>query len=699
MTSPFCVVMFNNATLPTKHRQRCPERRIMKNIFSFKLYLQGLRKIRTAGIAMAVSIVALNAWIPIGRLLNERPTDITVEIGTFAPFGYLLVLFAPLLVYNMFSYLNERKASDFFHALPQKRICIYISFMAAVFTWIAAALFLSTLINAILWSAWGSYAVSLKAVMLTPLNFLLLAAVSAGFMALAMMLTGTAVSNVFVFLALFFFVRILGTCFASALSGLVPMFNLDYSALKVWDWWFFLPITLLELALGSYVEECQSAGFYLYWIAVAVALLAASAVAYCRRKSEIASKSAPNRFMHHAFRICMTVPFLIFAVYIHISENPIFISLLCVIGGLTVWILYELLTSKKLVSVLRSLPLLLIPAVIAGGYFGSVHLAKNIFYASTPEREEIESIKIEEPSSHWEPNAYYPGISGFSDAILFHSEIRDPKILDEVYEMLQKTKKNPKPLAQGFLGGFYDDAVITLTTSTGKKVTYNLHPYYSLDDTFFRSEEFLAHASAFDFDVVRIESELKREMITHVWEVFKEEFKALNDEQKRLYLHWNEQRALQGRDLFRVYGSYGGVEFCQSYTPIAEYTPNAYRIYMEYATGNAEANLEEFRSAVDQFERISLFKTNGVNLFVDNGGMDWVFRCNDMGVVYSFLHGLDIDSHLTDYENAPSDKIYRVTFSVTWKEEGEYRLIESETYLTFSDEDIARYQQLAEKAG
>ena len=109
----------------------------MKNIFSPKLYLQGLRKVRTLGIAMAIVMIALNAWIPLTHLNEHRtanPLDgainvQSVEAGQFAPFGLLFLIFVPLLVYNMFSYLNERKSSDFFHALPQKRSCIYISFM------------------------------------------------------------------------------------------------------------------------------------------------------------------------------------------------------------------------------------------------------------------------------------------------------------------------------------------------------------------------------------------------------------------------------------------------------------------------------------------------------------------------------------------------------------------------------------------
>ena len=67
----------------------------MKNIFSSKLYLQGLRKVRTLGVAMAIVMIALNAWIPLTHI-NKSPSIIngiisikSVEAGPFAPFGLL----------------------------------------------------------------------------------------------------------------------------------------------------------------------------------------------------------------------------------------------------------------------------------------------------------------------------------------------------------------------------------------------------------------------------------------------------------------------------------------------------------------------------------------------------------------------------------------------------------------------------------
>ena len=136
----------------------------MKNFFSLKLYLEGLRKIRVAGVASAVTVVALNAILPIIGLLESkkeymsdtRAPSVVPTVG-FAPFGLLMMIFAVILTYSMFSYLNERSKSDFWHAVPEKRSCVYFSFTAAIYTWIAGTLLVSGLLNLFLWNLAKNY--------------------------------------------------------------------------------------------------------------------------------------------------------------------------------------------------------------------------------------------------------------------------------------------------------------------------------------------------------------------------------------------------------------------------------------------------------------------------------------------------------------------------------------------------------------
>ena len=65
----------------------------MKDIFSSKLYLQGLRKVRTLGIAMAIVMIALNAWIPLMHI-NDGIAESAriVEACRFIPLEKVLIL-------------------------------------------------------------------------------------------------------------------------------------------------------------------------------------------------------------------------------------------------------------------------------------------------------------------------------------------------------------------------------------------------------------------------------------------------------------------------------------------------------------------------------------------------------------------------------------------------------------------------------
>ncbi len=706
----------------------------MKNLFSFKLYFQGLRKIRTAGAAMAIVITVLNAVFPILAGMGRKDIgaiDVVPEIDTilFAPCGWLLVLFAPLLVYNMFSYLNERRSADFFHALPQKRACVYISFMFAIFTWILGVLGLTALVNAILWRTLTYYALNAGAVAMTFFGFLILALAMSGFMALSMTLTGTATANWLVFLLFSLFIRICGIFFLNGFQSMVPMFSPDHSWLRIFDWKFFLPISLL-LNLLQYnfglqyplEEQCWT---FVYWFAVAVVLWTVSAVAYCRRRSESATKSAPNRLMQHIYRIGVTLPFLLYGAYDLIFGRKYLYpyhgrsgsgSLLILIGFL-VWVIFELLTTKKVKNGLKTLPLFLLTAILAAGGIGSLYAAKGIFYATTPKRDAIKGATVDV--------SFHSSLSAWETVLFSEVEITDPEILDQVYEALEETKVYwQTPLEERediYKDSLYTDKVdhpyfnkVTLTLRSGRKVTYNFSSSYDIFKIFDESEEYRARRlNALDFDLESVHCNYASGNDMHIWEAFKADFEALDDEQKLKYLQWNEGRT----GAIRVRGVYEKQHFVEYFSVNKEYMPNAYLLYIKCYLENQADSLEDLRSAADRiaeesfenavYVRMRINKANGVN--GANGGID----CYKPELINAFLQSLVIDSHLLDAQKAAKQEIYRFELSVIWMEnkhelegglpdEDAYKYNDSvniSMYLTFSDDDIALYRQLIASGG
>ena len=651
----------------------------MKNLFSFKLYLQGLRKVRTTGFAMSVVLVVLNAWIPLQNISGVSAQLRELDTVAFAPFGFVLLLFAPLLVYNMFSYLNERKSSDFFHSLPQKRICVYISFMSAIVTWIASALLVSTLVNSMLWLLAESYTVTSRAVLLTFFGFLILAIVAAGFMALAMMLTGTAVANWLVFLLFSLFVRVCGYYFLSGLKEVCGMFHTAHSLLAIFEIEFFLPLTLLYDWLEPKSLSINIGWSLFYWSAVAIVLLALSAVAYSRRRSESATKSAPNSLMQHIYRIGVAFPFVGCGVYLLVtvrySSRYFYMALLCILVGFLVWSIFELLTTKKIKNLIRALPLFLIPVMISAAGIGLIHAARGICIATVPEREEIVSVKSVLPERRTDDWIY---------DIVGSTEVKDPEIIDRVYEALAYTVEAQKDKI--YRGGTY---TVTMTLRSGRRVTYSLLAEFSLYKLFESSAE--VQNRVWDIHqggITGISCELiSSEKCLKVWDVLKEEFASMDEETRTKYLGVS---SIELTDFYiRIYGNVNGKN---SYLLDSRYTPRALALYLQYYEEEYAA-LERLQTAKEEILKLRAQDVRYASMQIENCtiGMLDKLRCEDFGKITEFLNDLEADSHLTDYENA--ENVYRLSVSVILNG-GSTNLFDEKLYFSLTKEDVERFRQI-----
>lgn len=663
----------------------------MKNIFSYKLYLQGLRKIRTAGVAMAIVIIVLNAWIPINCITdgaNHGRYVTSVDAGMFAPFGFLLMFFAPLLVYNMFSFLNERKGSDFFHSLPQKRICTYLSFMSAIMTWIASVLLVSSLVNTVLWALADGYVLKLKAVLLTLLGFMILAMVMAGFMMLSMTVTGTAISNCLVFLLFFLFIRACGLFFLYGFSEITDMFHVNNSLLRVFDWDFFLPLGLLNHIFGGEEESLGNVWFYIYWLTVAIVLFAVAAWTYCRRRSESATKSAPNRFMQNLYRVGMTLPFLMMSAFLMIVETDFYLSLLCVFVAFLVWVIFELMTTKKVKNVVRTLPLFLIPVVLAGSYAASLYLARGIFFATVPERDNIKYVQLDRNSVM---------MGGLDSAILVTTKITDSDVIDKVYEAIEQTVESADlSRYERQAKGYIFNETLTLTLKSGRKVTYNLYSSHNLY-TILESSDDVQNQSVFMYEgeVDRVSChKLTSDESLIVWEALREDYRNMTEEQRETYQRLNKHQTV---DIFsiNIYASHRGQGFTQRYIIDAKYTPEAMAAFVKYANYNPVGELSSARYKIRDLGANSI---QYAYMSVQNYtyGESYLIQTQDFKAIKEFLIGTNYDSHLLDYQN---ESVYHVYLEIEEKtssanEKYSWSHMVVDVYITLSDEDIARLNQI-----
>ena len=661
----------------------------MKNIFSFSLYKQGLRKVRGVGIAMAIVIILLNAIVPILCMIEDRiSTPVTggfmigrsvdlVEVSYFAPFGIAVLVFAPILIYAMFSFLNERRSADFYHSIPHKRACVYISFLMAALTWLIGVLLASSLLNSFLWAVSPWDQMNFAAVGLSFSAYAIIALTMAGFMALAMMLTGSAISNCLVFLLVLLFIRTIGFFFLYCLEDIAPMFVSDTSWLKIFELEFFMPFDVLfEGVFQMDAEVFRKGGMMLYWLIVSILLLAASGVLYVCRRSEWATKSAPNKLLQHIYRIAVTLPFMLLGiVFIVMEGNFEAYHLIFFVLAAVVYALYELLTTKKIKNLVRSLPLVLVPRALSLVFVGAVHGAKGLIYASIPTEEKIEGVALMDKK-------YYS--TSYENAVTYGVFVDDEALIRDTAAALQESKEWGSGTFYGETVSYYDEYLgykepITYYTPTiivklksGREVAYRLRSTYDISTQILSAAEcreaYLSLPSDEKITDIYISSYgdiTIDDSTTALWESFKAEYEALSDAEKYLY---KSQTYLVSEYYFEfhVHGRANGREFYTAYSVNERYMPKTSAMYRDFCNAKYDPalTLTKFRELLQ--DEGSVYLSGTLEFWSVSDGKSFMLYQDEN--ILDALEAITIDGHLTDF-GAKGASVYRVRLSYSFAED------------------------------
>ena len=103
------------------------------------LIAEGFRQCRTVGILFLVIMILGAVAVPVMEYINAGTMD-SINVGNAEkvsttiicsypsshPLLLLAVFAAPLMTLILFHFLDNRAASDLYHALPHKRITLYV---------------------------------------------------------------------------------------------------------------------------------------------------------------------------------------------------------------------------------------------------------------------------------------------------------------------------------------------------------------------------------------------------------------------------------------------------------------------------------------------------------------------------------------------------------------------------------------------
>ena len=390
--------------------------RVKLRLFDAGLYVDGLKQLRIIGLLCFVILELEAILIPLGEYVTIRQSrghgywSGSHFLGTmsFMQMHPLLVLtfcvFTPVMVLYLFSFLNKRNASDFYHSLPGGRLSLFFSFFAAVMTWTAGVVLISSATSLLGFAMLSQYcAINLTSVWIMVFNVLAACVYVAAAVAIAMCLSGTIFTNVVASLLLIFVPRTLMLLCTSILSDTLPLLSENH---------FPFPLAsrynvATNLVLGSFTGDAVSSFTFLtggfYTLAVGVIYLGIAAALFRRRKSEAAGQSAPNRVLQGCYRILLSfIVCLIPCTAIlnnlltqsSASDSDLFGYFVCYVGAVVVFLAYELITTRKWKNLMRSLPslgiLLVLNLVFVGGLTAAYYSALSFH----PDAEDIDYIRL-----------------------------------------------------------------------------------------------------------------------------------------------------------------------------------------------------------------------------------------------------------------------------------------------------------------
>ena len=278
----------------------------------------------------------------------------------------------PMMMMSAFSYLRVRKTSDFYHALPVKRETLYSSTIMAALVWIVAELVLAAIIPLI--TALVSPAIEMDMLLFWEVMckaLIISILVLSGF-AMGVSLTGNGFTNFFVSIMILLVPRTISTLISTMAEEFTP-----YLVLNVTSSLLNNQYNVIFRDLDIYGNTIPLIVTVIYSLILAGIYLVVGAIAFKKRKSEMAGKPSAFRGVQVAARmilpfICLLGALFFFMYWTRFYTDEISFLIFAfsmVSSSFTIYFIYELITVRKIKKVLKSLvwyPVLVGGAIVIG---------------------------------------------------------------------------------------------------------------------------------------------------------------------------------------------------------------------------------------------------------------------------------------------------------------------------------------------
>jgi hypothetical protein len=407
----------------------------MKNRFFDKnLYAEGLRQTRTIGIVNGVILfigiffsLLFNIFRYLEYFMSGRVNDFELDVGGILanPLVFVTIsIFSVVLMFSLFSFLNQRNRCDFYHSIPQKRETLATSFFLAVLTWQIAGIIVSSALSITAYTIFPTCTVNYGEIMCFTLNMCAATILVDSAIFFALSFTGRIFSNIFMTLIIIFFPRLMITSIngmIALLAKLLPTDKISFLDYNLVAGMFLSPLKMFGYG-GIFDLKCG-----LYTLILGIIYFFIGLAFFKDRPSEMAGKSTKSRLGQAVLRLCFGQIFCLlptFLLCLFISNfdldemlYEIYAVILLYVFAIVAYLLFELISTKKARNMLKALPGLGILAAVNAAIIGIVFLVTVSVNIYSPRADDIKYVKITKL------NAYYYSIfdSGYSDNIDYFS--------------------------------------------------------------------------------------------------------------------------------------------------------------------------------------------------------------------------------------------------------------------------------------
>lgn len=442
----------------------------MNKLFDPGLYRLGLRRTRVAGICSSVICVVGSALVPLVNMIAQSQRNmgyysIDISYYSYALLLWALIALAPVIMYTAFSFLTNRRDSDFYHSLPATRSALYFSFFAAAMTWIWGILLVTVIVSGLLWLALylmvPTVTLSMSTVWTVLLHFGISTLCTAALVPAALAATGTAVSAIGLYGCVMLLPKLTIWIFTECLIEYAPFIYISEELENYLSFMLFEPLSLI----------CQGPKWppLIYSTVLALVHIAAGWLIFRVRKSESAGMPAPGKWQQTLYRTLISLPTAMLCVYIAFLNADTELLWVLAVVTVVIYYLYELITTKKLRSMLAATRTVWILPFFCSLFACCIWLTGTAFWLSTPtDPDDIDHVRLAQGS-----NSFYLWVEEKEQDLLEYYELAEAPITDKTVHRVV-TELLSYDHDWGSDDNRYHYALVELTTKSGRTVVRKL---------------------------------------------------------------------------------------------------------------------------------------------------------------------------------------------------------------------------------